>query len=160
MFDIFVNVANGGYGECSVICSNIVQEVQSGKAIVDVLDEAGLLSSSEYMRRVFWQIVNALKTGSNVGIALKMISNEIREEKENRITSYSQELGLWSLVYMIFVIVLPSMGVTLLLILSSFLGGNSETAITESIFWVILAGIIFFQFIFISIIRNKRPDVG
>ena len=157
LFDIFVNVGSGGYGECSVVCNNVVQEVQGGKSIVNVLDEFGMLSSSEYMRRVFWQIVNALKTGSNVGISLKMISNEIKEEKENRITSYSQELSLWSLVYMITVIVLPSMGVTLILILSSFLGG---AMITEMVFWVILIMIIFVQVIFISIIRSKRPDVG
>ncbi|MBN2250445.1 MAG: type II secretion system F family protein [Candidatus Altiarchaeota archaeon] len=157
LFDIFVNVANGGYGECSVVCNDVVRDVQSGKSIVNVLDEFGLLSASEYMRRVFWQIVNAMKTGSNVGVSLKMISTEIREEKENRITSYSQELGLWSLIYMIFVIVLPSMGVTLILILSSFLG---SATITETVFWVILAAIFFFQIIFISIIRNKRPDIG
>lgn len=157
LFDIFVNIGSGGYGECSVVCSKVVQEVQSGKSIVNVLDEFGLLSPSEYMRRVFWQIVNALKTGSNVGVSLKMISMEIREEKQNKITSYSQELGLWSLVYMIFVIVLPSMGVTLILILSSFLG---TTAINETIFWVILLAVSFFQIIFISIIRNKRPDIG
>ncbi|MFZ2455616.1 MAG: type II secretion system F family protein [Candidatus Altiarchaeia archaeon] len=157
LFDIFVNVASGGYGECSVVCNNVVQEVQGGKSIVNVLDEFGMLSSSEYLRRVFWQIVNALKTGSNVGVSLKMISNEIKEEKENRITAYSQELSLWSLIYMITVIVLPSMGVTLILILSSFLGG---AMITEMIFWVILVAIIFVQIIFISIIRSKRPDVG
>jgi pilus assembly protein TadC len=157
LFDIFVNVGSGGYGECSVVCNNVVQEVQGGKSIVNVLDEFGMLSASEYMRRVFWQIVNALKTGSNVGISLKMISNEIKEEKENRITAYSQELSLWSLIYMIAVIVLPSMGVTLILILSSFLGG---AMITEMVFWVILLVEIFIQIIFISVIRSKRPDVG
>lgn len=157
LFDTFVNIASGDYGECSTVCSTIVQEVQSGKSIINVLDEFGLLSPSEYLRRVFWQIVNALKTGSDVTIALKAISDEIRAEKENKIRGYAQELGLWSLVYMIFVIVLPSMGVTLLLILSSFIGGS---LIQEFHFWIILFGIIFFQFIFISIIRNKRPDVG
>ena len=157
LFDIFVNVGTGGYGECSVICNNVVQEVQGGKSIVNVLDEFGMLSASEYLRRVFWQIVNALKTGSNVGISLKMISNELKEEKENRITEYSQELSLWSLIYMITVVVLPSMGVTLILILSSFLGG---AMITEMVFWVILIMIIFVQIVFISIIRSKRPDVG
>jgi len=157
LFDIFVNVGSGGYGECSVICNNVVQEVQGGKSIVNVLDEFGMLSASEYLRRVFWQIVNALKTGSNVGISLKMISIELKEEKENRITEYSQELSLWSLIYMITVVVLPSMGVTLILILSSFLGG---AMITEMVFWVILIMIIFVQIVFISIIRSKRPDVG
>ncbi len=140
-----------------MVCNKVVQEVQAGKSIVNVLDEFGMMSSSEYLRRVFWQVVNALKTGSNVGISLKMISTELKEEKENRITSYSQELSLWSLIYMIVVIVMPSMGVTLILILSSFLGG---AMITEAIFWLILVGIIFAQIIFISIIRSKRPDVG
>ncbi len=157
LFDIFVNVASGEYGECSVVCSKIIQDVHSGKSIVNVLDEYGLISPSEYMRRVFWQMVNALKTGSNVGISLKMISQEIREEKENGITTYSHELALWSLVYMIFVIVLPSMGITLILILSSFLGGAT---ITESIFWLMLVAIVFFQLVFLSIIRNKRPDIN
>lgn len=156
LFDIFVNTANGEYGECSVISRKVVEEVQSGKAIINVLDEYGMLSPSEYLRRVFWQIVNALKTGSNVGIALKMISKEIREEKENSITTYAQELGLLSLIYMIMVIILPSMGITLMLILSSLIGGG---VVTEVVFWVILLVVIFFQFIFISIIKSKRPDV-
>jgi len=64
LFDIFVNVGSGGYGECSVVCNDIVQEVRGGKSIVNVLDEFGMLSASEYMRRVFWQMVNALRTGS------------------------------------------------------------------------------------------------
>ncbi|MEA3254576.1 MAG: type II secretion system F family protein [Candidatus Altiarchaeota archaeon] len=157
LFDTFVNTANGDYGECSTICGKVAQDVQSGKSVINVLDESGLLSPSEYLRRVFWQMVNALKTGSNINVALKAIAEEIRLEKENKIRAYGQELGLWSLVYMIFVIVLPSMGVTLLLILSSFMGSSP---IQEFHFWVILTIVVFFQFMFISIIKSKRPDVG
>jgi len=156
LFDIFVTIVNGDYGGCSKVSRKIVEEVQSGKSIITTLDDAGMLSPSEYMRRVLWQIVNALKTGSNVGISLKMISKEIRDEKENAITSYTQELSLWSLVYMIFAVILPSMGVTLILILSSFLGGAT---ITEIVFWIILLAVIIFQVIFISIIKSKRPDI-
>jgi len=70
---------------------------------------------------------------------------------------YGQELNLWGLIYMMAVIVAPSMGVTLLVILSSFVG---STAINERLFWVILFGVVLFQMVLISIIRNKRPDVG
>ena len=73
------------------------------------------------------------------------------------IKMYGQELNLWGLIYMMAVIVAPSMGVTLLVILSSFIGG---TQINEQLFWIILAGLILFQIVLISIIRNKRPDVG
>ncbi len=157
LFDTLVNIAKGGYGECSKMMNEIIQDVQSGKSIIGVLDDFGMLSPSEYMRRVLWQIVNAVKTGSNVVIALKAISNDIQLEKENRIKIYGQELNLWALIYMMSVIVAPSMGVTLLVILSSFIGGKM---INESLFWVILFGVILFQIVFVSIIRSKRPDIG
>ncbi len=156
LFDTLGNIAKGGYGECSVICSNIVKEVQSGRSITRVLDEFGMLSPSEYLRRALWQIVNAVKTGSNVTLALKAISNDIRQEKENSIKIYGQELNLWGLIYMMLVVILPSMGVTLLVILSSFIGGK---AINQDIFYLILFAVFFFQIAFISIIRSKRPSV-
>jgi flagellar protein FlaJ len=156
LFDTFGNIAKGGYGECSKLCDEIVREVQSGRSITRVLDEFGMLSPSEYLRRALWQIVNAVKTGSNVTTALKAISNDIRQEKENRIKMYGQELNLWGLIYMMVVVIMPSMGVTLLVILSSFLGGK---VINENLFWVILIGVILFQIVFISIIRGKRPTV-
>ncbi len=157
IFDAMANVAKGGYGECSVIMNEIVQEVQSGESMTNALDNYGMLSPSEYLRRVFWQIVNAVKTGSDVTLALRAISTDLRLEKENKIKMYGQELNLWGLIYMVAVIVAPSMGVTLLVILSSFIGG---TQINERLFWIILFGIILFQIVLISIIRNKRPDVG
>lgn len=156
LFDTFGNIAKGGYGECSVICENVVKEVNSGRSITRVLDEFGLLSPSEYLRRAFWQIVNAIKTGSNVTLALKAISEDIRQEKENRIKMYGQELNLWALIYMMVVIIMPSMGVTLLVILSSFIGGKM---INENVFYLILFAVFLFQFAFISIIRSKRPSV-
>lgn len=157
LFDTIANIAKGGYGECSRMMNEIVQEVQAGKSIIKVLDDFGMLAPSEYMRRVLWQIVNAVKTGSNVIIALKAISDDLRLEKENKIKIYGQELNLWSLIYMMSVIVAPSMGLTLLVILSSFIGGKM---INESLFWVILFGVMLFQMVFISIIRSKRPDIG
>jgi len=157
IFDTLANIARGGYGECSVVMNEVVQEVQSGQSMTTVLDNYGMLSPSEYLRRVFWQIVNAVKTGSDVTLSLKAVSNDIRLEKENKIKVYGQELNLWGLIYMMAVIVAPSMGVTLLVILSSFVGA---TSINERLFWIILVGIGAFQLVLISIIRNKRPDVG
>lgn len=155
LFDTLGNIAKGGYGECSNICSDMVKEVRSGRAIARVLDEFGMLSPSDYLRKSLWQIVNAVKTGSNVTLALKAISNDIRVEKENAIKMYGQELNLWGLIYMMVVIIMPSMGVTLLVILSSFMG----SVINENLFWVILFGLTLFQIVFISIIRGKRPTV-
>lgn len=156
LFDTMVNIARGQYGECSRIANGIVQEVQSGKDIKDVLDDVGMWSPSEYLRKVLWQIVNAVKSGSDVVLALDAIAMEIRADKENKIKAYGQELNLWGLVYMMVAIIAPSMGVTLLVILSSFLG---TTLINEKLFWIIFGGLVLIQWGFISFVGKKRPQV-
>jgi len=156
LFDTLVNVGRGKYGECSRIADEIVQEVEAGKSITDVLDGVGLWSPSDYLRNVLWQIVNTVRSGSDIKRSLAAISADLRIEKENKIKAYAQELNMWGLLYMLGAIILPSMGVTLLVILSSFIGGG---IITETLLWLILVGLIFFQMIFISFVKGKRPTV-
>lgn len=156
LFDTLVNVGKGKYGECSAISDEIVQEVEAGKSMTDVLDSVGLWSPSDYLRNVLWQIVNTVRSGSDIKRSLAAISADLRVDKENKIKSYAQELNMWGLMYMLGAIILPSMGVTLLVILSSFIGGG---VITETLFWLILLGLIIFQVVFISFVKGKRPAI-
>jgi len=156
LFDTLVNVGGGRYGECSVIADGIVQEVESGRSMTEVLDDVGLWSPSEYLRNVLWQIVNAIRSGADIRGALEAISNDLRLEKENRIRAYAQELNLYGLIYMMAAVVMPSMGVTLITILSSFMG---QGFINESLYWAILAALILFQLAFITFVKSKRPDI-
>jgi len=156
LFDTLVSVGKGRYGVCSHIADGIVREVESGRSITDVLDDVGLSSPSDYLRTTLWQIVNAVRSGSNIQTVLDAISNDIRVEKENKIKAYAQELNMWGLIYMMAAVVLPSMGVTLLVIMSSFIGGGF---VTEYMFWMILLGLIIFQAFFISYVKNRRPII-
>jgi len=156
LFDTLVNISRGGYGECSIIADGIVQEVQSGRSMGDVLEDVGMWSPSEYLRKSLWQIVNALKSGSDVGSALAAISNDLRLDKEDKIMAYSKELNMWGLLFMMIGVVGPSMGVTLLVILSSFMGGS---VINETLFWLILLALIVFHTIFISMVRYRKPVI-
>lgn len=156
LFDTLVNVSRGQYGECSKIADGIVKEVESGRSIAEVLDDVGMWSPSEYLRKVLWQIVNAVRSGSDMVKALEAIAKDIRLDKEAKIQMYSRELNLWSLIYMMFVIIAPSMGVTLLVVLSSFIGGKY---ISESLLWGIFLGVVFFQIVFVTFLREKRPHI-
>ncbi|HHQ45245.1 MAG TPA: type II secretion system F family protein [Candidatus Altiarchaeales archaeon] len=156
LFDTFVNIARGDYGECSIIATGIVREVQSGKSMAEVLDNVGMWSPSEYLRESLWQIVNALSSGADVSNALNVISLQIRAEKRNKIKAYAKELNLWGLIYMMGGVVFPSMGVTLLVILSSFLG---ESYVHENLLWVILFLLVVFQVAFITFVKDRRPIV-
>jgi len=57
---------------------------------------------------------------------------------------------------MMFVIIAPSMGVTLIVVLSSFVGG---TYINESLFWAILILVGLVQIVFITFLKEKRPNI-
>ncbi len=156
IFDAIVNIAAGGYGECSNISNDIVDDIQSGRHIIDVLNEFGIMSASENLRRSISQITNSMITGSDMRGSLKLISSNLQQEKEDKIKRYANELAMWGLIYMMVVVVAPSMGVALLLILSSFMGGKM---ITEGILALIVVGVVLLEIVFISIIRAKRPDI-
>ncbi len=158
IFDALVHVANGGYGECSEEFGEVIKKVESGESVIRALDEVGMHTSSPFLRRIIWQIVNSMYTGSDVSIALKAISNDLTRDKETKIKAYGQEMNLWSLMYMLMVIVLPSQGITLLIILSTLV--DIFGAIDKNlVFGGIVVFMFFFQFMLVGIIKNKRPIV-
>ena len=58
--------------------------------------------------------------------------------------------------FMIFGIIMPSLGVAFLIILASFLGGSSFSFGSSALFGILLAvGLI--QFIFLTMVENSRP---
>ena len=158
IFDAIVHVANGGYGECSDEFKQVIKKVESGQSVIKALDEVGMHTASPFLRRIIWQIVNSMYAGSDVSIALKAISNDLTREKETRIKAYGQEMNLWSLMYMLMVIVLPSQGITLLIILSTLVDifGKMDKNL---VFGGLVAFMFFFQFMLIGMIKNKRPIV-
>jgi len=147
VFDAIVHVANGGYGECSDEFRQVIRKVESGTSVVRSLDEVGMHTSSPFLRRIIWQIVNSMYAGSDISVALKSIGNDLTREKE-----------LWSLMYMLMVIVLPSQGITLLIILSTLVDifGSIDKNL---VFGGIICFMFMFQFMLIGIIKNKRPIV-
>jgi len=158
IFDAIVHVANGGYGECSNEFQQVIRKVESGQSIIRSLDEVGMHTASPFLRRIIWQIVNSMYAGSDVSIALAAISNDLTRDKETRIKAYGQEMNLWSLMYMLMVIVLPSQGITLLIILSTLVDifGSIDKNL---VFGGIILFMFFFQFMLIGFIKNKRPIV-
>jgi flagellar protein FlaJ len=158
IFDAIVHVANGGYGECSEEFKQVIKKVESGASVIRALDEVGMHTASPFLRRIIWQVVNSMYAGSDVSIALKAIGNDLTRDKETKIKAYGQEMNMWSLMYMLMVIVLPSQGITLLIILSTLV--DIFGAVDKNlIFGFILAFMFFFQFMLIGMIKNKRPLV-
>ena len=155
LFDSLVGVSSG-YEELSDEFMKIVKNINAGKSQIESLNKASERNPSLYFRRALWQIVNAIKAGSDIGDTLGVITDNLSEEQLNQIKSYGQELNPWTMLYMIIAVIAPSLGVTFLIILSSFSG----IVVPKIIFPVILLGLFLFQIFFIGFIKSKRPSMA
>jgi len=155
LFDAMVGVSSG-YGSVSDEFRRIVEEVNSGRDQEDVLNESAKRSPSLYFRRALWQVVNALQGGSDVSKALEAITDNFAERQINKINRYGEELNPWTMFYMIVAVILPSIGITFLIILTSLTG----MSIPGLIFPLIIFGLAMFQFFFMGFVKSKRPSVS
>ena len=154
LFQAMASVSTG-YGEVSVEFRKMVKEMNAGMSQTDVLNEASKRIASFRFRRVLWQINNALKVGSDVATALDAMVDELTRERVDEIRRYGQELNPWVMIYMIAAVVIPSLGITMLIVILSFLNIPVPKTIFPAI-WILLLG---FQIFFISFVKSRRPAV-
>ncbi|MFW6013748.1 MAG: type II secretion system F family protein [Nanoarchaeota archaeon] len=156
LYDALVAVANSNYGQVSKQFERVAKQVQSGRPLDKALESMALRTSSEYMKRTVWQLVNVLKSGSNLKIALKIVISEQMQNHKEKIRSYAQELNLWSLIYMIFAVAIPTIGLTMMLILTTFAGFE----VTEGFFIAFACLCLFIQYAIIGLIQSRRPAIN
>ncbi len=133
----------------------IVDKIELGTPIETALNETIEFTPSEKFRKVLWQIVNSLKTGAEVSKSLEATLDQISKEQLIEIKAYGHKLNPIAMFYMIVAIIVPSLGMAMLVILSTFLGFN----LTFPLLMTISAFIAFIQFMFIAIIKMSRPAV-
>ena len=154
LFNALIGISNG-YGEVSEEMKKVVKEINAGTSEINALEKASQRNPSLYFRRSMWQMTNAIKAGSDVAGALNSIVEGLTREQVNAIRRYGQELNPYSMVYMLVAVIMPTLGITFLIILSSFAG----IQIPGLIFPLILVGLALFQFFFMGIIKTKRPSM-
>jgi len=143
------------YGEVSRVFSKAVNDIATGRKETDVLAEMSELNPSFALRRAVWQISNALQSGSDIGAALEAIIHDLTQEQIISIKKYGQELNPWTMVYMVVAVIFPSLGITFLVIITSF----TDITIPPIMFPVILGALVGFHLFFMSFVKNKRPAI-
>jgi archaeal flagellar protein FlaJ len=135
--------------------NEVVQRVDLGTPMEEALNEAVQLAPSNDLRRLFWQILNSLKTGSEVGPALNNVVDQIVREQQISVKEYGRKLNPLAMFYMMVAIIIPSLGTIMLLVLGTFIGLQMGFLL----FSIIVALNILVQFIFLSMIKAQRPPV-
>ncbi len=153
LYRALINVVEGNYGYVSKEFQNVVDDVESGKSMVVALKNLALKTNSKFMKRVAWQLMNNVKSGSDITKTIETLIMELETYYHSLIKSYTKELNVLTLIYLTLAIVAPTIGISVLIIISSF-GGISIDEASSTIISIFL---ILLQPIVIGLINSRRP---
>jgi len=155
LYKALINVVEGDYDYVSVELLEVVDEVESGKSMVEALKNLALRTKSTFMKRTAWQLINNVRAGSDAERVIKSLINELETYYHSLISNYTKELNVLTLIYLTLAVVAPTIGITVMIILSSF-GGLS---LTREMILMIITILIIVQPIIIGFINSRRPLV-
>jgi flagellar protein FlaJ len=151
-FDALSSASNG-YGAVSAEFRKIMNEVNGGKDLTDALDESAALSPSKYYKRIMWHVSNSTRSGYDPGNVLKELVAYLSYEQQIKMKKFGSEMNVISLFYLTTCIIMPTMGLILALIMSSF----SIVALSTTLLGIFVFIIAIFNMLFLGMIQSRRP---
>lgn len=155
LHETFKNVART-YEHVGSYFQEVVDKVEMGTSMEEAMNEIIEFVPSDGLRKLFWQILNSLRTGSEVADSLKVAIDQIIREQRISVVEYGRKLNPLAMFYMMVAVILPSLGVTMLIVMATFVGFQLSLPL-------LLSGagaLLFVQFMFLAAIRSQRPAVS
>jgi flagellar protein FlaJ len=153
LYNAIVSVSQG-YGDASIGFRKIVENVQLGMPLEDAIDEAIANSKSTSFRRLMIQASLSIRIGSDVISALQAVISQLSEERIIELRAYGQRLNALAMFYMLFGVILPSMGIAVATILTTFI---PIITINVTMLALALIFISFLQLMFLQMVKSGRP---
>lgn len=155
LFDTFVG-ASSGYGAVSAEFAKIVDRVVLGVPVTQAIREVVQNNPSKYFTRMLMQIANSLSSGADVGNSLESVLDQISKEQLISLKEYSQKLTPMVMFYMVFGIIVPSLGIVLATVILSALS-SGEIGPPSGLLVLVFFVIALIQFLFLGFIESSRP---
>lgn len=150
----FKNVARN-YPVIGASFRELIEKIDFGTSLEDALNELIISTPSPELRKMLWQLLNSIKTGSEASTALSSAVEQIVREQQIAVKEYGRKLNPLAMFYMMIAIIVPSLGTIMLIVLTSFLGFQ----LSMLVYTVIAFLIGFVQFLFLAVIRSSRPPM-
>jgi len=157
LFDVFMIIANGNYGEISKEFAIAIKEVSAGKSQVEAIKDLTANNPSIFFRRAMWQLANGMKAGSDVSKVLDEIIKTTSEEQLVQIRTYGAQLNPIAMFYMLLTVIIPALSLTFLIVLSALLSLSENLVMI--LFWGLYGFVFFMQVMFLGLIKAKRPTL-
>lgn len=147
--------ASKNYETTGKYFKEIIDKVDMGTSMEEAVNEAISFSPSWGFKRVMWQILNTLQTGADISKSMSVVIDQIVREQVIEVDRYGKKLNPIAMFYMIVAVILPSLGITMLIVLASFMGLNLSLMFLFALVFILA----FTQFMFVAIIKSSRPAV-
>jgi len=154
LFDAIASLTRG-YGAVSREFKEVVEAVSTGEPLPHVLKEKASRTPSPAFKRVLIQLANAVVSGADIERAMSAIVDQIAKEQLIEVKEYGQKLNPIIMFYLILGVIIPSLGITFLIILLSFVSGGVQFPFYYLLIVAALVGL--FQFLFLAYVESSRP---
>lgn len=150
-----IEEASHGFGATTDYFRDIMRNIEMGTPLEDALGEGSEYCPSPSLRKILFQITNALKIGVDVTNFLEAILDEIAEHQLLEIVKYGKKLSSLTMFYMLAAIIVPSLGMTMFIVVASM----ANLPLDMTAFSVIVFFLFILQFIFITLFKAARPNM-
>ncbi len=155
LYTALTTIARSGYGKVSDEFAKAVDKMATGTPQDVALGKITLGNPSVFFRRAIWQITNGMRSGSNISEVLDSVTENLAREQSIQIKRYGSQLNPLALVYMIVSVIVPALGMTFVIVLSSF----PSLPIHEYMLWAFLGLLAVAQFMLLGLIKSRRPNL-
>jgi len=155
LFDTFLG-ASKGYGACSKEFSRIVDQVVMGVPINQAIRDVVANNPSKYFTRLMMQMANAISSGADVGNSIESVLDQISKEQVISLKEYSSKLTPIVMFFMIFGIIVPSLGIVLATVVFSAISGGNF-GFPKELLIIVFFMIALIQLLFLGIVESSRP---
>ena len=157
LFESLVIISKQEFGEVSRELGKAVKQINGGVSQITALESMALKNPSPYFRRTIWQIINGMKEGATINGIMENVIANLTKEQIIQIEKYGSQLSPIAMFYMMGAVIIPALGITFLIVLTSFI--QLESLLVKLLFFGLLVLIIFFQIMSSGIIKTKRPSL-
>jgi len=157
IYRIMVNISHSDYGEVSQEFKKITSEINSGTPQIEAIEKAGKTHLSKYFQRVLWQISNGMRAGNDMSIVIEESIRNLSDEQAIQIQNYGSTLNPIIMFYMLIAVIIPSLGITFLIIIFSLL--DIPEKMIQITFGFVFGLVVFMQIMFLGVIKSRRPSL-
>ncbi|MBU0980192.1 MAG: type II secretion system F family protein [Nanoarchaeota archaeon] len=143
-------------GVASKYFREIVSEINTGMPIEKALEKTRDYTASEKFKLILSELVTSLKTGSDITFSLSNVLDQINNDQRMEIKEYGKKLNALIMIYMVLAVAVPSLGMTMFIVIASFMAFE-----LSPIFIIFILVVLFFvQFMFLTLFKSIRPMVN